>query len=624
MSAFYERAEELAAVVRSAFADVISYASAIGVNITAGNIAAGIPWYSSEYKDRTCAEIIMEMMRLMPDHICYIDSRQAVPTFNLVQRASLPVQSYNVSAGTVLHSHSDEAMEAECVNAVIIRYEKPITVDSENYTEIVIDAAPANADGTAENTLVESVPLQGATFQSEYASVTTRTIPKESASEDTKKEWLIQQIPELNGLAKKHGMQNVRDILHVADADVPGENVVAYNRKIIDDGEARPEPMNPDLPQPLRTEDVDDYPREIIEGSLPDWAGKRFRKVHVEATIAIDEAVYEAIQSEDIKKSLGEIFNLKKTFAGKDYLTALYQGDVMGTNARTKNYRRLVTWNLGEEPPEGIAAALLAELSPVRHKGEVTLFGFEPDIRPRPACTLSLSGGHSGWSSMRELIQEASYDVQAGTTSLTYGPPEQLGATDMVERLRAARRNTYSHGMRSSEKAKNGTGGSAATPSSNWNRVGGGGSGTTQECILGDLKADAENEGKYKIVPGYISGGGSSVLLEKNNISATIGQHLYVEVPWTGVVNDGVLLSGGAMGAASIKQGASVPDDAELSASSPTGNAYIPLGAWVDNGSAQPKWQKAGCGSLGIRFCAEGGFGFWRMAAAVEEVPSGE
>lgn len=130
--------------------------------------------------------------------------------------------------------------------------------------------------------------------------------------------------------------------------------------------------------------------------------------------------------------------------------------------------------------------------------------------------------------------------------------------------------------------------------------------GGSVDCILGDLLDDPSNAGKKMIRPGYVVGGGANIYLEKTNITPTIGDHLYVEISWTGAVEDGVLLTGGSMTAAEIKQGSAIPSDHNFTATSPTGKHYEPLGKWNNNGSGSPVWTPSGCGSLHVGMCSNG------------------
>ena len=123
-------------------------------------------------------------------------------------------------------------------------------------------------------------------------------------------------------------------------------------------------------------------------------------------------------------------------------------------------------------------------------------------------------------------------------------------------------------------------------------------------CKLGKLTKNA-GDAFYTVEPGYVHGGGPSVLLSKVNIAPAIGSHLYIEMSWTGTAIDDVLQAGGTRGATSLKVGA-LPTDDVLTATSLTGKHYRTLGEWVDDGAGNAKFIADGCGSYSVRFCPSG------------------
>lgn len=126
------------------------------------------------------------------------------------------------------------------------------------------------------------------------------------------------------------------------------------------------------------------------------------------------------------------------------------------------------------------------------------------------------------------------------------------------------------------------------------------------ECPLGSLTADPDNVGKLKITPGYVHGGGTSILLELNNITATIGDKVYVKVGWTATAVDDVLMTGGTMTTAIIEQSSADETDDEFTKDSLTGFHWRVLGEWIDDGNANPQWVKDGCGSYNVKMCSNG------------------
>ena len=208
--------------------DIVAYAQSKGVNISAGSIHTGINWYRTESKDRTCAELIREFLGLMPDYEAWIDNRVNPPTFNLTPRSSMPVRDYTIGQDVIVN-HDIVRHDSENVPCVVIRYEKPISIDSESYTQIFEDIAPVGCDTTQVGTLVETVGLQGGLFQNEYARITTDTIPQDDAATDTIKEWWINSTPQLKTIADEHGLATLRNLLKIPSANVPAENVKKHH-----------------------------------------------------------------------------------------------------------------------------------------------------------------------------------------------------------------------------------------------------------------------------------------------------------------------------------------------------------------------------------------------------------
>lgn len=442
---------------------IVDYANSKGLDIQAGNISTGLNWYRTESKDRTCAEMIREILRLMPDHTAWVDNSTTPPSFNMAERSTMPERGFTVGLDYITN-HSIQSHESEQVKCVVIRYERPISIDSESYTEIFEDVAPAGADPAQLGTVIETVGLQGGVFQNEYARVTTDNIPQEDAGDDEIKEWYINYTPQFAAIAEAKGLATLRDLLKIPDVNVPAEDVKKHTLELAKRTTPPPEPINPNATPITQTDDVKDYPRHIIEGSLPEWAGVRYRQVRAQVTMAIEQAAFDAIGDAEIKASIGSLLTVPKTFGGTAYLTGLVTGQVMGTNARTKNYTRAVTSNPGESIPTGIAAQLLAELNKVRYSGSLSLVNQEPETTSKVGQKLNILGGRPEWATMDESIQSISRNLQEGTTDITFGPPQNLGANDIIDRLRASRANQFGFGVQSGQPIKEGLGGTSATP----------------------------------------------------------------------------------------------------------------------------------------------------------------
>ena len=137
--------------------------------------------------------------------------------------------------------------------------------------------------------------------------------------------------------------------------------------------------------------------------------------------------------------------------------------------------------------------------------------------------------------------------------------------------------------------------------------------GTTEPCQLGKMLFDSENSTtelpKFKLLPGFLTGGGGTELIEPDNLTATVDNFVWLEVNWTCDAIDGVQQAGGTLGAVTVAQGATIPTDTVPTAAG-SAIAIIALGGWVSNGATPPGalWVNQGCGSIQVFFCPGGGF----------------
>ncbi len=139
------------------------------------------------------------------------------------------------------------------------------------------------------------------------------------------------------------------------------------------------------------------------------------------------------------------------------------------------------------------------------------------------------------------------------------------------------------------------------------------GGGTTVPCQLGRVSVDSENSTpsvtKYKINAGFLTGGGGTELIEPDDLTATIGDFVWLSVAWTCIAIDGVQQAGGTLGSVTVAQGSSIPTDTVPTAAG-SATAIIALGGWISNGADEPAplWVGQGCGSIQVFFCPGGGF----------------
>lgn len=165
------------AVVRAA----VEWAIAAGAPLQIGTIGVAVPMLFDEVQDMTCAEIIRRVLRLSPDAVTWIDHSTTPPTFNVARRTALtavaraatgqPVKAVNITARGDLQ-----------VPAVVLKYERTVTVDEQTYETVEIEKYPPTATGREWNALVATIELAGDRFGFVSQKIVSAEIPANLAA----------------------------------------------------------------------------------------------------------------------------------------------------------------------------------------------------------------------------------------------------------------------------------------------------------------------------------------------------------------------------------------------------------------------------------------------------------
>jgi len=166
----------------------------------------------------------------------------------------------------------------------------------------------------------------------------------------------------------------------------------------------------------LATEPIDFYNKVLVSGPLPEWTNKKV--VPVEFT--------------------GELSWTEPN--GTEVKRAKHSVTLDTTNAETRKYTREIAYTPPDPFPTGLAQAMHEALSVVHWQGSFVLSEEECSGGVSPGSVLNLSGGLAAWSTMRAVVQQVAFDIDAGSTTIGFGPPEHLGPQDIVALLNANRR----------------------------------------------------------------------------------------------------------------------------------------------------------------------------------------
>jgi hypothetical protein len=177
---------------------------------------------------------------------------------------------------------------------------------------------------------------------------------------------------------------------------------------------------------------------------------------------------------------------------------------VIATDAESKIYKKLGSFEPGEPVPSGLAAALLASFSELQYDGQIVLDQEECASGLAPGTVLNLTGGRAEWAAMRAVVQQVTEDVTLGRTTVTVGPARHLGPADLVTLLRALRSRKVSTGWamrKTGDSASNGS--TVKLGGKDARRDASSGAGTTKNMTL--AKKTGENTQKITLDPAEIS-----------------------------------------------------------------------------------------------------------------------
>ncbi len=369
-----------------------------GVDLQVGTLPTGVNFIPSEYVDMVTSEVIMLSLKQHPDWIPWIDHSTTPPTFNVTKVGDMSAVSLNVNGGDPVLNFNVIQRDDLLPESVRIVYEYASQFDSEVYRNIVIDKYPADGPDAGPGVLQASVPLSGTQMQIQKSRVQTRLLP---TSQETAKEWLKLKFPYL---------RNVRDTVF---------NVTEWSKELVVDDEEHPEPINPNATR-ITVDDADDLHRELIRGSIEDWMQRKVGEVLIKAAI-------EPTGSPTIEEI--EAINI-----------GVPPIKVTATNALTKVYKGITQWTPAAEPPSGIAEQTYRAIyASMPHQGTLTLLEQEVGTSTYHGRKLNLTGGYITWASMNAPIHSVDFDIEAGTTTLSFGPVPHLAPADFIEMERMLR-----------------------------------------------------------------------------------------------------------------------------------------------------------------------------------------
>ena len=365
--------------------NVVDWLIARGAPIQKGTIDAGIEMAYDEQINLSCAGVIEAVLRWTPDYVCWFDySTSPHPTFHFRKKSNLSAVSRAVgSPVTDLRISPRYDLQKPGVH---ITYERVNQIDEHSYTTVAVDSA---GDLDQVDTVFGAFDLAG------------------SMSTFMKQKIVVDEFPEVGhaiyvqGLNSKNWWkERVPWLATIPDADLT----------IVDGARA----------------DDSALPRILVEGNVQEWMNCDIALETVTCKVTAIIRDEDNVEVERLDKKIESV-------------------QLHVTDAHTKTYRRIGSFDGGEPTPTGVAAALYASWSQLHWEGGFKLLESECSGAFLPGNVLNFTGGMAAWTSINALIRSISENVDEGISDVEFGPNTQIEAGTLVALFRALRVRNFAY-----------------------------------------------------------------------------------------------------------------------------------------------------------------------------------
>jgi hypothetical protein len=340
------------------------------------------------------ADVIKKMIEWAPDIVTWFDySTEPYPTLRMRRRenveglakseavllnlaSSLKKDGYKISERKV-RPRSDLK-----VPGVVIYYIRTDTANGSVYSVINEEKYPAEVTGREPKALLAAINLEGANVT--YLETPIDCVAIEPQSADW---WKLHdghlQSPTITELTIK-------------------ANSATYTTE---DGEVIANPL----------------PRELF-GTWATWMGGSVQSINVRALASWKEKRDDAEPGED------PLITVKDR---------PINCTIWSTDLNSGTYKSAPSGQSGEAQPVGLAETLYRAASVLHFQGSVVVKEEQCSGRVKVGNVLNLDNGRTAWKEMRAQIQEIVEEIDTGSTTVVFGPPQHLGPADYMELLRA-------------------------------------------------------------------------------------------------------------------------------------------------------------------------------------------
>ncbi len=340
--------------------------------------------------DCTFEGALKECLRWIPDAVCAWDYTTEPPTLHITPRGAATGQSLALTGGALVTPGIKPRHDLQLRGV-------RLTYVSQDATGATTSSGDSAGETTGTRILRATMTLQGETFTPAVKQVAT--LKSKLVQESSAAWWATSGAIEVKDAA----------------------DIIVGNGSSIE--------LDNDAPENAEFNGLAGCTRQILKGAPPPWLGDdHFRVALVTGYLTL------RIWNDPNDHSKGRKQNEKR----------IVKISLPCTDLSGSSFERVVTPEMikpGESPPSGLAAALLAALSVLQWQGGLTLEQDECAQTFKPGMLLNITGGLAAWATMAAQIQTVQWDMEAGRTTLTFGPAEHLGPADFVELGRNVNRN---------------------------------------------------------------------------------------------------------------------------------------------------------------------------------------
>jgi hypothetical protein len=459
-------------------AAIISYASGAGVPVTVSSTFTPqqIPVISMD--GQSCAGCIMALLDYHPEVVAHFVYSAGAAVLHLTPLASLSVVTVaggDGGADKVTGAAFKQVIDYKPGGVRIVYLRVGAFGRLEASTPDV--SGTIGTQGKSRRVINWFVHLEGAEpGPQQTQQIRTRAIPENTDVSGKMNFWRA-HLPWLDNSVLATG------------------TAITEHTRTVDPPRVETDPVG-EVPETWST-DPDDYPRELVDGTIQPWMAKLSAAITIKAKFAWSGGTL----TDAVKAIFGPLGTEVRE----------YSVQLTGTDASTKNYATLAAGAaIPDFPAAGLAASFMAAFAGAVWEGGLTLTGEDQPII-RPGSILNVTGYEAAWGSMAAVVQSVSYDPQGHSLTVSCGPPRVMGFGDFYELQRVFKKKKYlstsaAYETRTSAQPSGGgkvTGGQQ-TPMRSVTTPGGGG-GSALAGALQTLLRRSGTDWNIGITPGIIS-----------------------------------------------------------------------------------------------------------------------